>query len=260
MIERPAWHRVIEGPACGQHGIAGPPCQGLCRRWRTKRHICGCGGRSSRTRFPMSCATTFRTFLRLCARRRPCRSGHSAYEPSLPGRSIEGEGGSKIAAVRGFRSCSPERTVSTLAITPLLRRRSSGRVSGRCGLCRHLRRRSAGDPNAGSPLKHQLRRHLSALRLRGVSRRCGACEGVGRATSVPWPGAHSSCRDTTQAEPGRGAAVRVLCRPDRLPRAACVSEAVRPESKRLQSSFASTRSFLSAAQMWCRGETFSRGH
>jgi hypothetical protein len=47
-----------------------------------------------------------------------------------------------------------KRTVSTLAITPLLRRRSSGRVSGRCGLCRHLRRRSAGDPNAGcSPSK-----------------------------------------------------------------------------------------------------------
>jgi hypothetical protein len=38
------------------------------------------------------------------------------------------------------------------------------------------------------------------------------CEGVGRATSVPWPGAHSSsCRATTQAEPGRGAAAAVLC-------------------------------------------------
>jgi hypothetical protein len=38
--------------------------------------------------------------------------------------------------------------------------------------------------------------------LGGVSRRCGACEGVGRATSVPWPGAHSSCRASTQADPG----------------------------------------------------------
>jgi hypothetical protein len=47
-----------------------------------------------------------------------------------------------------------------------------------------------------------------------VSRRCGACEGVGRATSVPWPGARSSCRATTQAEPGRGAAV--LCGPIKL--------------------------------------------
>jgi hypothetical protein len=40
-------------------------------------------------------------------------------------------------------------------------------------------RRSAGDPHAGSPSKYQLQRHLRALRLRGVSRRCGACEGVG---------------------------------------------------------------------------------
>jgi hypothetical protein len=42
-----------------------------------------------------------------------------------------------------------------------------------------------------------------------VSRRCAACEGVGRATSVPRPGAHSSCRSTAETEPGRGAAV--LC-------------------------------------------------
>jgi hypothetical protein len=103
---------------------------------------------------------------------------------------------------------------------------SSGRVSGRCGLCRHLRRRSAGDPHAGSPSKHQLRRHLRALRLRGVSRRCGACEGVGRATSVPWPGAHS-CRATTQAEPGRpGGGGGLLCGPIRLSGLRAVSGAL----------------------------------
>jgi hypothetical protein len=62
---------------------------------------------------------------------------------------------------------------------------------------------------AGSPSKRQLQRHLSALRLRGVSWRCGACEGAGRVTPVPWPGAHSSRRDTAQAGPGRGPAV--LC-------------------------------------------------
>jgi hypothetical protein len=28
---------------------------------------------------------------------------------------------------------------------------------------------------------------ISALRLRGVSWRCGACEGAGRVASVPWP-------------------------------------------------------------------------
>jgi hypothetical protein len=57
----------------------------------------------------------------------PRTSHHYLVDPS----KLEGEGGSKITAVRGFRRCSPERTVSTLAITPLLRRRSSGQVSGR---------------------------------------------------------------------------------------------------------------------------------
>jgi hypothetical protein len=84
----------------------------------------------------------------------PRTSHHYLY---LPGRSIEGkgEGGSKSTVVRSFRRCSLERTVSALAITPLLRRRSSGRVSGRCGLCRHLRRRPAGDPHAGGSPEHQ---------------------------------------------------------------------------------------------------------
>jgi hypothetical protein len=47
----------------------------------------------------------------------------------------------------------------------------------------------------------------SALRLRGGSRRCGACEEVGRASVPSWPGAHSSRRSTTQADLGREAAV-----------------------------------------------------
>jgi hypothetical protein len=46
----------------------------------------------------------------------------------------------------------------------------------------------------------------------GVSWRCGACEGVGRVTSVPWPGAHSSCRDATTQGPKRtGAGERQCC-------------------------------------------------
>jgi hypothetical protein len=59
--------------------------------------------------------------------------------------------------------------------------------------CRHLRRRSAGDPHAGGSLKHQLQRHLSALLrqswagaggLRGVSWRGGGWVRGGRACGV----------------------------------------------------------------------------
>jgi hypothetical protein len=154
------------------------------------------------------------------ARRRPCRSGHSAYEPSLPGRSIEGEAGSKTTAVRGFRRCSLERTVSTLSYNRASPSQALQRPSLRPVRALPESRTSLGWRfTSRQPLKTPAPTapKCPAASIKGVSRRCGACEGVGaavgRATSVPRPGAHSSCRATTQAEPGvrpgRGAAV--LC-------------------------------------------------
>jgi hypothetical protein len=86
------------------------------------------------------------------------------HKPLLPGRSVKGKGRSKGTAPRSFRCVSLERSVSALAVAPRLRRRPSDRVPGRRKLCRHLQRRSGGDPHAGRSPEHQLQRHLGAPR------------------------------------------------------------------------------------------------
>jgi hypothetical protein len=73
-----------------------------------------------------------------------------------PGRSVKGKGRSKGTALRSFRCVSLERSVSALAVAPLLRRRPSDRVPGRRRLCRHPQRRSGGDPHAGRSLERKL--------------------------------------------------------------------------------------------------------
>jgi hypothetical protein len=129
------------------------------------------------------------------------RSSHSAHKPPLPGGSVKGKRRSKGTALRSFRCASLERSVSALAVAPFLRRRPSDRVPGRRKLCRHLQRRSGGDPHAGRSPEHQLQRDLGAPRqppgcrwlALGLSRECGWDRGV-RCVEGVWTGSGSAVR------------------------------------------------------------------